>query len=454
MNPTHKKHTLLIALLTLIVTALITSALALPAAAGPHMQDWTPIPKPTEVPVDNLSPYTLERVGGDGVTTRTFPGQTVNGVTFGETTVEVLVEPGPVNSMAYSVIVDSDTEIRLVDLVIQDVIGRIAIRQRAQWDNDLAAWQSVVRSYRYPLPVGTLLEFGWCMKDTADTQVCTDLHSTELWDPEQVWYRMENEWAKVLWYGFGDDDPEQIGRRYATEVEATHPLREAAFGRDLSYKFTHVLVPDMQDLGATGFGAHYEFAVRFGALADHDLIDSFGACPLYRIGDDATTEDWLSFDQKLMSLFSGMFLQYDIQARDSCLTWNIICANTEPAWWTYGHAVLTSSFTTAFWDHDQRLRDLAPLQSIRPLMQYSWGPWDPEVDGCPLLAFDVGASFVNWLIYTYGNETHRQIVELMIPTEDTPRGLEFQDAIEQATGKPFVELENEWRMYLELPSLD
>ena len=66
----------------------------------------------------------------------------------------------------------------------------------------------------------------------------------------------------------------------------------------------------------------------------------------------------------------------------------------------------------------------------------------------------MGASFINWLVSNYGIETHRQIVELMTPSEDHLLGMDFNDAIVQATGKPFDELENEWRAYLELPPLE
>jgi hypothetical protein len=132
--------------------------------------------------------------------------------------------------------------------------------------------------------------------------------------------------------------------------------------------------------------------------------------------------------------------------------WN--CMNLGPFSWADGQATW---FANGFWDYDQRLRQLASMREI-PGMTTMPNDLSAMVkfweDGCFAAHADMGASFINWLVYTYGIETHRQIVELMIPTEDTPLGMPFEDAIQQATGKPFDELENEWRAYLELPPLE
>jgi hypothetical protein len=128
--------------------------------------------------------------------------------------------------------------------------------------------------------------------------------------------------------------------------------------------------------------------------------------------------------------------------------------NLGPFAWADGQATW---FANGFWDYDQRLRQLASMREI-PGMTTMPNDLSAMVkfweDGCFGAHADMGASFINWLVFTYGIETHRQIVELMIPTEDVPRGMPFEDAIQQATGKPFDELENEWRAYLELPPLE
>ena len=106
--------------------------------------------------------------------------------------------------------VEAEAEIDRALLVIHDLEGRKAITQRAAWDDNRAAYHAVLNSDLYPLPVGTPLAFEWCMTDTGGAQVCSDVQHTEIWDPVQSWFRMENEWVKVFWYGFGEDDPENI----------------------------------------------------------------------------------------------------------------------------------------------------------------------------------------------------------------------------------------------------
>ena len=72
-----------------------------------------------------------------------------------------------------------------------------------------------------------------------------------------------------------------------------------------------------------------------------------------------------------------------------------------------------------------------------------------QADGRVDLAYDMGASFINWLLANYGGiATHARIVALMAG------GSDLYAAIETATGQTFFDLENEWRAYIGLPPFD
>jgi hypothetical protein len=115
-------------------------------------------------------------------------------------------------------------------------------------------------------------------------------------------------------------------------------------------------------------------------------------------------------------------------------------------WWTEG---IPEWFSYAPGMYDQRLRNLATLQDIPSLESGGIGSDLTQADGCYALSYDVGPSFINYLLTNYGGpETHRQIAELMRANSS------IFEAVETVTGKPFLEIENEWRTYLGFPVLD
>lgn len=69
----------------------------------------------------------------------------------------------------------------------------------------------------------------------------------------------------------------------------------------------------------------------------------------------------------------------------------------------------------------------------------------PAAEGCTHLGYEMGTSFINWLVNTYGGyDMHRQIVELMDSNVSLP------EALEQVTGVSFLHLERQWRTYIGL----
>jgi hypothetical protein len=237
MNAQRMTRVMLAGAVALALTALTVLLIALPATAGPTAQDgWTPIPTPTEYLIVDFD-YVLTTVGGEGPT-KTFPGQEVDGVTFGETT----VESRPPGSMVFLTKVETDIEIQRVDLIVHFVNGA-SINLRAQFNTEQEAWRAQLNTSSYFMLTWAPFEFNWCVTDTVDEQVCTDRQPAEFWDPDQEWFRAETEHAILYWYGFYQDDPDYVARQFARTVAALHPRLVEGFGRDISYKPVAVLYP-------------------------------------------------------------------------------------------------------------------------------------------------------------------------------------------------------------------
>ena len=88
------------------------------------------------------------------------------------------------------------------------------------------------------------------------------------------------------------------------------------------------------------------------------------------------------------------------------------------------------------------MRHLATLQDIPLLSERAFSREIPQADGCFYLNYDAGQSFVTWLVGTYGIDTHRHIVDLQAQNN------QFEAAVEQATGETFLDIENDWRVYI------
>jgi hypothetical protein len=457
MNAQRMIRWMLAVAVGLALAALTVLLVALPTAAGPTARDWTPIPTPTPYPVDEVY-YKLDTVGGDA-SPQIFPAQEVDGVMFGETTVETDFPA----KMTFHANIGADSEIDRVNVLITYRNGAERALT-AQWGEETQAW-SAFWNLSHQIPAWAEFEFRWCARDTAGETVCTEPQPLTLVDPNQVWNRVTTDYAILYWYGFGEDQREDIARRFTRAVASTRPRLIEGFGRDISYKPIAIVYPDGEssqqvlswglDAGSLQNAASLGMAVMVLAPT-HVVWEEFADCSLF------PPEEWsmeyrlrwtLEADAQwgLVHLYLGDMLRRQ-STSTSNFGWDSV--NYGSLFWLYGQARWFTNTSFGDWPCEEHVQQVAAEYGIRSLLRMNFYSDYKGPDGCPGFLDDVGASFINWLVYTYGIETHRQIVELMTPTEDVPRGMDFEDAIEQATGKPFDELENEWRAYLELPPLE
>ena len=226
----------------LILVALSAISLFAVAAAAPPAQNL--IPTPTLHPVEDLTAYTLDVVGGTSETL-TFPGMTADGITVGETTA---VSEYP-RGMVFSVTAESEGgDIRRVTLLVELVSGSRS-RVPAEWDADAEVWIAHPWVSGEGQPAWTPFTFAWAIADASDTVIETEPFDALYTDPTREWYRVETDHIAVYWFGAEDVDPDEIAQQVVEAMASTEPRRIDGFGRAISFKPVAVLYPTRDTLG-------------------------------------------------------------------------------------------------------------------------------------------------------------------------------------------------------------
>jgi len=418
-----------------LVPVLALMLVVFPVGAAPRAQD---IPTPTPYPAEN-TPYTLDVVGGNA-DPLTFPGAEIEGFTIGATTVMSHYPQG----MEFRVKAESEGG------AIQDVILFIAFvhgtntRAVAEYDDTTGEW--VARPWETDLgrPAWTHFDFYWRVRDASEKSVETEPVPMDYWDGTREWFRMESDHVVLYWFGFGEDVKEQIAQKMADAMAATHERRMAGFGRALSYKPIAVVYPSRDALGeiyggvtndrVAGFTSN-DLGMSVQTLRDDQMVRGNEEC-IYAL----QPEEW-TMERRINTIYHTT--THEIV---HLYQFDILGGSLGPEWWTEGQP---EWFGIAPGTYDERLRHLATLQDI-PSLYTQIGSDQTQADGCYALSYDVGPSFLNYLLANYGGvEIHLKIVELM-----RGEGLSVYEAVESVTGKPFLEVENEWRAYLGYQPLD
>jgi hypothetical protein len=420
------------AAVTGVAAIVIAVGLALPAMAAPGAQGGN-LPTPTLFPVTDVA-YTLEQVGGqDETLTFTYADQ--DGFRFGETTVRSLYPDG----MIFTVTPESDGgEIENVVLLIQFQHGK-GTRFDAEWDRDQAQWVA------HPWPAGgqppwTSIDFRWRIGDQAGNHVETETYHVDYWDRDNTWFRLESDYVILYWRGFGEDDPDALAKRQAEVMASVHERQVAGFGEPLSYKPIAVVFPERAELAkmygsgvanptANGFTS-FELGMSVQLLRENTIPENQIDC-IWQPPNEVRTMEWRTEEIHATTGHEVTHLyQYEKLGGGLGFTWS--------------YEGMADWFTSSayYYDFDTRLRHLATLQDI-PSLTTNIGYRLNEADGCYILAYSVGWSFYNYLNTFYGGiDAIHEIITYLARNES------IFTAVEAVTGKPFLDVENEWRTYL------
>ena len=398
-----------------LVVALVWTGAALAWAWGGALAQEPPplLPTPTLPPVDE-APYTLSEVGGEPYA--------------------LVVEHG--DPLGYSVVAShypQGMEFALLSpadpAAWQDVSLRLTfvsgaqMRLMALWNAGRGAWVARLDPALRRLPAWTHMEARWRVHLADGTLTESVPFAVDYADVTRRWWRCETDEMVVYWFGFSQDAPEAFAQKMAWALAATRDRRVQGFGGPLSYRAVGVIYDNWGTMREMEGGGPVN---RGGAFYD------LGMSVLGSVGGDDV--EWLRDRMAFLTVHELVHL-YQFEKLGGTLG---------PAWWAEGQA---QWFGTHPGEYDARLRHLVTLQPL-PMLGREITRDIVQADGLPDLAYDIGASFINWLLMHYGGlPTHAAIVQRMHDGDD------LYTAIETVTGEPFLVLENAWRTYLGAPPL-
>ncbi len=394
------------------------AAFAFPTLAAPPAQDILPTPSPA--PVADLD-YEFSVVGGEPVTLL-FAHDPIDAITFGESAVTSMYPRG----MEFVIQPESPNG------AIQDVTlffrfpNDTRTRFAASYDVERGAWVARPWELGDGKPAWVQFDFWWRVRDESGAFADSEPVTSEYWDPTRTWYRLDMPDFLIFWFGAGDNNPESVAEFLAYAIESTEQRRIDGFGASLSYKPLGVLYPTQTAFSETSASGTERPATEGIVLAGLAMPDIAATVQFFLLDYRVET---VAIEGMAGSLTHEMTHMYQN---------DVIGGTFGPLWWTEGQAEWFS-FNPGL--YDQRLVRLAALQDM-PSLSGEVSANIAAADGTARLAYDVGASFVNWLISEYGLDTMRAI------NQGQARGIPFYTSIEEATGQSFLDIQNGWRAYL------
>jgi hypothetical protein len=390
--------------------------------------------------------YTLSVVGGEDQTF-TFDGTTIDGITIGQTTIHSQYPDGMTFTAA---ITADDSEITAVTL-FRALPNGSSERTAAIYDDLTETWTAHAWQGNDPVPPWREFAFYWSVVDDRDVNVRTDPIAAAYWDPTREWYRAESDYIVLYWFGLDEVDPEYIAQRSAEIMDETGPRQVEGFGYELGYKPLAVIYPTREStteisggtpMQVTGL-ANSAFSMVYMQASPRDdgWFERQAEC-IHLTPADQHTEQF-----RIDNLLEGT-VPHEITHLYQFAGGVDIGYN----WWVEGQAEYFQHETGIYHpvvSANDRVRQLSALQDNLPSLQgNNFATFSFEADGCYALGYDVGSSFIGYIVDNYGGlATHRAIIEQL------QRNIVLTEAIENVLGQPFLEIENAWRAAVGFPTI-
>ncbi len=321
-------------------------------------------------------------------------------------------------------------------------------RENAEFDAESGAWVARPYSVRGGLPPWIDFDYYWVLADAAGNTYETEPQYGVYADHTREWWSIDTEDITLYWFG----ELPELGDVVAETMVAMRQYFTEGWGRTLSYKPLAILFPpgrvwdeyveggvDPDAAGFTNNGWGYTLQ-RIPTLQDplsHEAQRY--RCGGYWYGSRPNTpEEWQLQDTVHSIVHEIVHLyQSDFRVRG-------------PYFWTEGQAdYFASLFGWRPRDAVSRMLAFAARGYELPTLQGEGpgGGRTESVDGCHAFGYAIGEHFIRWLVDAYGGlEVHARVVEAM-------PGRSLAEALEVATGVPFLELENQYRAFLGYPPI-
>lgn len=259
------------------------------------------------------------------------------------------------------------------------------------------------------------------------------------YDASREWYRAENDYVLVYWYGM----PVELGKAVLDAIEETQPRYLEGFGELLPYRPLAVIFPPGPDW--LEYRAGNQFDDTQTGSSGTIISEAGSTIQRVRTLEPAEIRADCIWNEAVPSLDYQINRVAGTVSHEIAHLYQQELGINGPTWWIEGQAKFFQYFDE--YPIDERLRQLAELRNGDfPSFQGDGpggGAFTAVQDGCTHLIYDMGASFMNWIVDNYGGlETYRAIVD------ELTRGRALDVALENVTGFTLLELENGWRAYL------
>lgn len=268
-----------------------------------------------------------------------------------------------------------------------------------------------------PTPPWVAVNYYWSFVDAKGNRYRTEWIVGQEYVPNDIenWVRVESEDVIIV----AQDTLPQ--RAITQSIEAMETQRETfkrAWGGALSYKPRVILFDSRSDfnqwLGAFNTGILGITSEEWGATVQ--ILDY----------DDITDLTYGTVPHEI-----GHLYQFDFVGEDGF---------PAGSWFTEGNATLFE--LTQMYDYEERVRNLARRGELPSLLDNSWRASFVGEDGIGRLGYDVGFTFWKWVVTRFGLEGHLAIVQ------ELTKGVDRDEAIENALGMSLAEIEAEWALWL------
>lgn len=360
-----------------------------------------------------------------------FPDQEVDGFTISDFTYITRFPTGL--EFSATITPPEGAEIVSVNLVYRFPAGSQGRTRAENYTDNENEWRAVPFDTRglapwMPMSVTWRVAYGAeGLMESAPVEVIYIDHTRE-------WFRAESEDVIVYWFDF----PAEFGEVVVDAFVNVRDRFQKGFGGLLSFKPTVIIYPPGDLMGEWQSGGQINPRTTGQANSEtYSAVLRVRGLEIEAIRKDCVWNEERNLEWQM--IYAASVATHEV----AHLYQYEFFSGLGPAWWIEGQATF---FELDMGPVDQRLRRLASLGEDVATLQGN-GPSGsvstPASDGCTHLGYEMGASFINWLVNSYGGfETHLQIVKL------TRTGMILSEAIEAATGVPLIELERQWRSYL------
>lgn len=378
--------------------------------------------------------YVVTVVGGKDEP-QTYDDQTVDGFAFTDLTYRSLYPQG----MEFHAIITPPEGVTIdqVTLFYTFATGKTG-RKQARPGDEPNEWIAAPYDGR-GLPPWHEVDAYWGVRGMNGESVNSEPVHAVYYDAQREWYRAESDDVLVYWYGM----PEELGKYVIDAMAANRDTYLTGFGIQLPYRPLSVIFPP---------GADWTEYRGSGDIDDTDFgftgtIISEAGSTIQRVRplEPATIRQDCAWNPENPTVEFQMNQAASTTTHEVAHLYQHELGIGGPSWWVEGQAMFFETFEE--YPVNERLRALADLRGGDFPSFQGDGPGGGAVtaqeDGCTHLIYDMGSSFMRWIVDTYGGmDTYYAIVETMSQAKT------LDNALVAATGKTMVELENEWRAFL------